>query len=184
MSVIQIPARSLILPVAPVARGKSTLGRAFAQQWGTGSVICPDTIRGELCPGPVCTCENASVDCPAGESCQCQNARVFKISAARINSRLAKKQGVYFDGTNLSPQTRRGEIARGKRFGLPVVALLATSLPVETLLTRNASRTRQVPEEPIRRMFDRHASLSEEKLLSEGFDSVLTWDDETTVSFV
>lgn len=182
-AVIRLPARGALVVVAPSARGKSTLARRLVTDGGldASGIISMDAVRSELCKERPCECaaNQPNGQCPGGTACQCRNGEVWAITNKRLAERAEKQLSYFVDGTNLVRRGRRDEIARAHANGLPAVALLATPMPLAELKRRNLRRPREVPEDILERFHERHAQVTVEGLLEEGFDAVYTWGDNT-----
>ena len=175
MGVIAVEPGTLYVTVAPAARGKSTLVRDFP-----GTVLSTDDLRAQWCPTHPCHCTGQTrPDCDGGQSCRCQNPRVFAEIARRATDALRAGQAVLIDATSLNPAERRNHRESATPAGAVSVALLAVALPLGELLRRNASRPRRVPSDVIESMAAQHAGLTVPDLLAEGFTRVVVWDDET-----
>jgi predicted kinase len=176
-SMIFVAPRSMIVPVAPAARGKSTLAAGIR-----ATVLSSDALRGQWCPTSPCQCTEApEPGCPGGESCGCQNDRVFAEIRARALEVLRTGGTVLIDATNLGSDDRKTYVDIARTAGTAAVALLAAPLPLDELLRRNRSRARQVPEDVVAEMAEQHATITPEALIAEGFTRVEVWDDGSRV---
>jgi predicted kinase len=177
---VRLPNAALVA-IGPPASGKSTVAtKLVVGGLDASAVISTDAIRGQLCRLRPCACFHRQPGCPGGEACQCQNSRVFATVHQRAEARAREGLGFYVDGTNLSRSDRRKHIGRAHNHGLPAVALLSAPLSLAELETRNASRSRKVPNEELARLHAKYALITVAGLLEEGFDQVIVWDDNTT----
>lgn len=160
----------LLVPVAPAAAGKSTLARRLvAAGFDAADVVSSDLIRGLAAFGGDVTNQD-------------NNAAVFAEVDKQCDIRLRAGRSVYLDATNLDARSRARAVAQAHAHGLPAVALLSRPLGLDELVTRNASRDRNVPDFVLARHHARHAAITVASLYSEGFDLVVEWDDTTAVA--
>lgn len=134
---------TLYIPVGPPGCGKSYLA-AEAVAFGllpAEAVVCPDDYR-LILTGDV--------------SDQTANATAFEIVDLIVNTRLDRGLDAWIDATNLGGAIDRC-LAMAAHHQAEARLIVFTDL-LDVVLERNASRSRMVPEDVVRRM---HASLSE-----------------------
>jgi predicted kinase len=78
---------------------------------------------------------------------------------------------VVVDATNVERHARRALVRRAAAAGAPAIAMLF-ALPAETVLSRNASRTRVVGQDFVERHISLVAALTAVTLAGEGFAAV------------
>ncbi len=83
------------------------------------------------------------------------------------------------DSTGLNQKVRRTDILQARKFGHTSVALLASSLSIQELRRRNATRDRKVPDDILVLFLTKANALTVQGLRDEGFDTVVVWNDRT-----
>ncbi|MCT6782242.1 ATP-binding protein [Streptomyces sp. CS7] len=92
-----------------------------------------------------------------------------EIQNLLLDARLSRNLRVVVDSTNLHPHVRAGLLARARYWQRPTCAVLF-DVPLDTALTRNASRSRVVDPHVVT---DLHQRLpTAEQLAAEGFGAV------------
>ncbi len=127
-----MPDRALVLLVGPAASGKSTWAR---ERFRASQVLSSDAFR-----------ELVADD----ESDQAASRDAFRLLHMAATARLGRGLLTVIDATNLQRSARAPMRSMAARFGRPIVAVLF-DVPLDELLARNAARTRQVPEDVVRR---------------------------------
>lgn len=124
--------------VGPAASGKSTLSNSLMKTNPGAVLICPDTIRGELCNGD--------------ETDQSKNDFVFSLFYRRVrdNGKL-KTKTLILDATNVNKRNQILKVVRESGYE-PVLVYLNT--PYHTCIARNSSRSRVVPEYVIKKQYE------------------------------
>lgn len=154
MSIIAIPARSLVILVGPSGCGKST----FAQQnFRASEVVSSDRCRWLV-----------SDD----EANQVASRAAFTVFHTIIRGRLSLGRVTVADATNLRPGARAELRVHAEESGAPVVALVF-DVPVDLCLERNQARERRVGPEAIIRQFEQF-ERAKTLLPEEGYAAVHT----------
>lgn len=153
---------TLTFMVGCPASGKSTVAKEIAKKTGA-EIVSTDETRRVLF---------------SDENCQDNPRRVFETAHKKIAMLLAiDNKDVVFDATNLHKKDREAAIARvkhlasshGYQLDIKLRAVLVRA-DVETCLERNAKRSRHVPEDRIRKMWQASQSVTEKALKEEGFE--------------
>jgi len=144
----------LIVGVGVPGCGKSTYLRPLAAKLGL-AYINPDDIREEL--------TGSATD-------HTREIEVWQTAHERVRASL-QKTGAVMDATYTRRRDRRELISLAKKAGADEIVAYWFKLPIETCLERNASRSRQVPPEAIKKMHNR-LTLNPPSLL-EGFTSIV-----------
>lgn len=131
MSVINVPATALVMLIGPAGAGKSTFA---ARHFPAGAIISSDRLR-QLVAG--------------GESNQLATDDVFERLHQLVAERAAAGALTLVDATNTRGAGRTEVAWHAHRHHRPLVAIVL-DLPLETCLTRNASRPHPVPARVIR----------------------------------
>lgn len=172
--------RGLLVPIGAPASGKTTLARKLiASGMNASAFIGWDATRLEVCPQKPCACPEPKPGCLGGEECYCQNAKVSAIVTRRLERQAKASDFFYLDGLNLKTSSWKKHLKLAHDHQLKATALLMEVLPLETLAVRNASRSRQVPDEFLETSRNLHKGISPEFLLSRGFDHVFQVSDLT-----
>jgi predicted kinase len=140
------------------ASGKSTWTSKFLQNNPNTIVICPDDIREEL---------------TGDASDQSKNKEVWELAYERLNTALCRKLDVLFDSTMVDEVSRKFPLEISKKYKAETIAV-AFPVGLETALKRNAGRDRKVPEDVIRKFYERFVFPDE----SEGFDNVIVVEED------
>ena len=141
----------LIVMVGISGSGKSTFANGLKTSLNA-TVVETDAIRVEL---------------TGNAEDQSQNGRVFGVAKKRVGDLLCMGKNVVIDATSLNIRDRKDWINIAKSAGaLPVAYVVKTDLA--TAKTRNAQRTRKVPDWVIEKQFAKFTVPTK----SEGFDSV------------
>ncbi len=118
--------------------GKSTLAARLAEEGAV--VVSSDAIRAELY---------------GDEAVQDNPAAVFDIFYQRVREAVAAGRDVVLDATNTTRGMRGRDRAKAELGESARYVAHFFDLPLETVLERNASRARQVPEKAVRRIHER-----------------------------
>lgn len=129
---------SLSLCIGASASGKSTYAKQFGELTKS-MVVNTDQIREEIL---------------GNVNDQTQNGRIFDIARRRVNDFLGKKQSVIVDATNMTYKDRNGFINIGNKYSVPILAHVFLT-PLSKCIERNSLRERKVPEEIIKRQYER-----------------------------
>jgi len=157
------PAGALVLPVGPPGSGKSTFAAALvlAGVVDARDVLTADRYRAHLTGDP----GDRSAD-----------RRVWPLLRLHLRERLALGHTTVVDATNVHAPKRDRHVRVARELGRPVVAV-RFDVAFDELLARNAGRTRQVPERPLRELADADDALTDEALRAHGVDVVLRVED-------
>lgn len=132
------------------ASGKSTFAQMLADS-GVAEVVSTDQIRKGLF---------------GDENCQDAPQKVFNEAFSQINY-LGKEHNIIFDATNITSKARRKVIKEcGQTFDKIICFYCPCS--IKKALAQNAARSRQVPDEVIKRMAEQLQMPTKD----EGFDYV------------
>jgi predicted kinase len=102
------------------------------------------------------------------ETDQTIHDRVFQSVRYLLRHRLAlRRPATYIDSTNLTPAERAPYIGIGKSYGCELEAVFF-DIPLDVCRSRNAGRTRVVPDEAMVKMAERLVPPTRE----EGFDRI------------
>lgn len=168
---VRVP-EGLFTLIGPPGSGKSTLVQTMVLNGlDPAAAISPDQMR-------------ALPQYGGDASDQASSPAVFAEANRRLDARLRAGQSALFDATGLHGPSRRRQIEQARLAHLPATALVARPRPLDELVARvnDPRRNRPVPPEVIARFIDRHAALTEAALRSEGFDRVVVFDDDTSIS--
>jgi predicted kinase len=135
--------------------GKTTLLAPFAERLGF-AYVNRDDIREEIFGDP---------------REQSRNKEVWEEANRRTALALGEGRSVVLDSTFLESWKRRDMIEFLRAAGASQVIGLVADAPHETVLERNRSRDRVVPDEVMERM--RATLAAEPPALEEGFDALL-----------
>ena len=138
---------NLYVMVGLPGSGKSSFAAAHSDM----SVVCLDTIRGELY---------------GDESIQGNGDEVARIAFERIHKLLNEGHDVIYDACNVRPKYRKQVL---EEFNFCNVIAVYVDTPKEICYERNAARSRVVPQEVI----DRMAAALVEPSVDEGFAQVI-----------
>ena len=155
---LQLPKRSLIVPVAVPGSGKSTLlGQVLPH---SGFRHGPDDVRRAL---------YGSVEE------QGHGGKVHDAARACLECRLAVGLPAAYDATNVTPSARKLITDLGRKYSYHILGLIS-NVPVSVAQARNSLRVSgRVPEHVINRMAKQARSAP--VTLEEDFDS-LVWFHE------
>ena len=142
----------LVVMVGLPGSGKSTEVAKYMKGENT-VVLSSDVFREVLC-GDV--------------NDQKHNAFVFETLYKAMEIALKENKDVIFDATNLTVKSRSKALALAKKYGSRTIAYVMDT-PFADCLTRNANRSRSVPEDVIYSMRDRYVTPT----IEEGFDNVI-----------
>lgn len=132
--------------------GKSTRAKTL-----TGTYICPDEIREELCEGD--------------RSDQSKNAEVWGLAYGRMSEALRNGEDVVFDATCTTKKTRKRLMAISLMNNAKVIGHLV--MPnLDLVYERNSNRRWKVPLEVI----DRMVRQFEMPCKTEGFDRIIIYN--------
>jgi len=161
---LQLPKRSLIIPVAVPGSGKSTLlGQVLPH---SGFRHGPDDIRRAM---------YGSVEE------QGNGQKVHEAARAALECRLAVGLPAAYDATNVTPSARKLITDLGRKYSYHNLAMISNVSP-EVAHARNQLRvTGRVPDHVIDRMAKQAQSAP--VTLKEDFDS-LTWFEEGTDTLI
>jgi predicted kinase len=146
----------LYITVGIPGSGKST-GIKKITETTNATVICPDDIREEI---------------SGDASDQSQNERVWKIAYARLHKALESGKSVIFDATSVNPKSRKPLIKVGKQYDCEIVACVFP-VTLRTAIQRQSLRNRKVPEDVIKRFYERFKMPSTD----EGFDKIFVYNN-------
>ncbi len=133
---LQNQAPSLVLGIGIPGSGKSTILKALAANLNIG-YVCPDDIRAEL----------------FGDARdQSRNAEAWAEAYRRMKECIATGQSAIIDATSIKPNDRQMAADQAREAGARQVIGVHVFAPLDTVLRRNASRSRQVPEAAIHKL--------------------------------
>jgi predicted kinase len=87
------------------------------------------------------------------EKDQSQNQHVFEVCQKELRDTLRSGESIVFDATSHTQKSRRMPLSAARDF-FAWIKIIYFDVPLETALTRNASRVRKVPEEVIRQFYE------------------------------
>jgi predicted kinase len=167
---VRVP-EALFVMIGPPGSGKSRLAaKMVANGLEPDAVVSADALRAlPQFGGNV----NDSTNNPA----------VFAHANRTLDIRLRSGVPVLFDATGLHAGSRLRQIEQARRTHMPTVALLARQRSVDELASRcsDPERGREVDRLTLAASVERHALITAELLLSEGFDRVIVFDDATEI---
>ena len=132
----QKPTKELRILVGIPGSGKSTLASQLVK---LGFVrLSADAIRGELY---------------GDEGIQGDGEKVFGKLNALLALNMTRGANIVVDNTNVHPKARKQIIKLGRQYGYHIT-IVVVQCPLHTAIQRQFTRSRQVPEEAIRRMYD------------------------------
>lgn len=117
--------------------GKSTFINKFAKE-NNLPIVCPDTIRARI---------------GTGEGDQTKNAEVFRIATQELIQHLRNGQSVCWDATAYNEKNRELINKLAKQFNAEI-EWHVFQVPLQTLIDRQKLRSRQVPDDIIKRQVD------------------------------
>ena len=165
---IVVPDPSLVVLIGAAGVGKSTFA---SRHFRADEILSSDRYR-EIVSGD--------------EANQAATRTAFARLHRDLRVRLAAGRLTVVDATNVEGSARRSLLKVAHAAGVPAVAIVL-DLPLETVLARNAARSRKVDEEVVRRHVDRlRASLggTGRQLRDEGFAAVTVLRDPADVDRV
>jgi predicted kinase len=133
-----VPRFQLLLLVGAPGSGKSTIREQLVKQSPDVVVISMDDRRKEL---------------TGDANDQTLNSEVFAWQQRELYKAMKAKKNVIVDATNTTRKLRKILWDIGRRYGAAVGAFY-WDLPLETLLARNASREKRVPDSVVRRFYN------------------------------
>lgn len=157
----------LVLPICPPGGGKSTFSK---ENFKPSEIICIDEYREKLCDD----INNQFI-----------SDKAFKIADILLEQRIIHRLRTIIDSTNLTETTRRhwlrmiNEYSIISEFNHIKSTAIMFDIDLKTILKFNKARSRQVPEDIIKKFYDRHINTSLESLINEGFDYVYTYNPIT-----
>lgn len=166
MTVIALPARSVVVLIGAAGSGKSTLaGRLFRHD----EVLSSDEFRARI----------------SGDAAdQRASGPAFAAIRRGLERRLAAGGRAVIDATNLSARERRPWLAAARQHAVPAIAIVL-DLPPPAVRIQARQRVRVVPDPVI----DRHLAAMRrlrdrglQTLTAEGFDVVLRLGDPREVA--
>ena len=138
MTTILLPDPSLVLLIGAAGAGKTTFA---ARHFAADEVLSSDAYRGLV---------------SGDEANQAASRVAFRILHRELERRLGAGLLTVVDATNATPRNRAQLLERARIAGVPVVALVF-ALPAAVVLARNATRSRRVDEEVVRRQLEQVA---------------------------
>lgn len=164
----------VILLVGPPASGKSTFAESYVRDNADSVIVCRDDIRAMQGFGEIGNPE--------------QERLVTKIQNGMIEIALAEGRDVVVANTNINKQQRRNLIKLAHEHGADVEVKLFTT-DYDECVRRNAARSRVVPENIIRKMYDSMQAQISNGLLKDEFIPCPRWavvkpDDQKTPATV
>jgi predicted kinase len=166
---VTLPPRWLIVLCGPAGAGKSTFAGSIVRSNGLAptTVVSSDACRVLLCDDPRTV---------AREVWPVLQPKTFDLFLTIVGMRLSLGRPTIADGVNLHMELRPRLLELARTHAAASV-LVAFDVSVETCLSQNAQRGRQMPEEQIRAQRQAlEASLP--GLAGEGWDRVVVLDDE------
>jgi predicted kinase len=169
VTAVPAPAERVVVLVGAAASGKTTLRqRLLADGMAPDQVLSLDDERAQLWDRDVAS---------GAEPRPLQDYSLTAVRRCDAAARrlLAGGRGYLADATHLRRRERVAHVRAGHAAGLPVVAILLPSVPLDELRRRNALRLahRRVPEEILGRHAHRRELLTAAMLRDEGFDDVV-----------
>lgn len=151
---IEVAEPGLVVLIGAAGAGKSTLA---ARLFEAGEVLSSDAFRGIV----------------AGDENDQRATRVaFSILHRELAKRLALRQTVVVDATNVQAYARRQLVRRAAAAGIPATAIVL-HLPPALVLARNATRAgRIVPEAAVRAQIQDLERSLRRGLETEGFAAI------------
>ncbi|WP_329020429.1 ATP-binding protein [Streptomyces sp. NBC_01601] len=148
---------TLVVFVGPAAAGKSRFSDTFPADW----VVSLDELRGRL---------------TGDRGKQSVTPQAVRIQDLLVETRLEHNVTTILDSTNVEAAVRAQLVARARRWGRPVVAVVFVT-GLDVCLLRNAKRpaNRRVPDDTVTWQFEQ-TELSLPALAGERFTSVRTID--------
>lgn len=142
-----IPRFQLLMLVGPAGSGKTFERNQLLAKYPAAKVISMDERRKEVC-GDV--------------NDQSKNAEVFDWQVKELSKAMRNRESVILDSTNLTRKRRKLLWQIARRQGA-VVGVVYFDLPLQTLLERNASREKKVPENVVIKQFNMLESITPEE---------------------
>lgn len=155
-----LPGASLVLLIGPPASGKST----FATGLVAAGVVQPEDVLSS----------DAYREARTGDPRPSGDDRRMWVQLRRdLLERMAAGRTTVVDATNVHPRRRARHIRVARSHRRAVVAV-RFAVDVDELLARNAARARRVHDAAVVEMAAQATATSDEELLAEGVDVVLT----------
>lgn len=150
--------------IGPSGSGKTSLAK-WCRLLAPGNIhwVSSDEIRKELFGDDLREVQTRA-----------HHERVFTLFHKRIAEAMEKGSPVISDATNLTRQSRAKALELAKANGYKPIAFLFEA-STETLMDRQSRRVQneQVPREAVEKHISRFDLITEEALLTEGFDEVV-----------
>jgi predicted kinase len=153
------PTLNILIGVA--GSGKSVVTKTIRRSWLHRSfdIISPDKFREKLCDG--------------NRSDQSKNKEVWDLAYLSTEASISARNNIIFDSTMLTPKNRKKLIKMGQDAGYHIIAH-AVEKDLDTILRQNKNREWPVPEDIVRKMYDRYTAPS----FKEGFDRILYYRED------
>ncbi len=167
--VLALPAEAVVVLIGAAASGKTTLREALiSSDAAPRDVLSLDDERNGM----------RERDLAAGrEPRDLQDYSWIAVRRCEAVGKdlLSRGVGYISDATHLRRRERIPHVRAAHAAGLPAIAVLLPSVPLDVLRKRNASRPefRRVPDEILERHAHRRGLLTPELLLEEGFDEIV-----------
>jgi predicted kinase len=156
--ILQLPRKTLIMPIGPPGCGKTTLLSRFNTEW-PGFLHGADDVRRTMF-GDVFIVGNPSI--------------VHSAARGMLECRLSEGLPAAYDSTSVMIKTRFPLLVLAAEYEYHKVALVS-AVPIEIVKARNLERTQPVPEYVIDRMVGQYEAPHND----EGFDEVVYFDIST-----
>lgn len=168
----------LYIAVAPQGSGKSTILPGLLNFTGD-AIVSRDTERAAL--SGVC---GDLFHRMVPSACMHHEDQVTELVTAKLTTRLTARKSTLLDATNTTDARIVEAVELAHRHGMAAVVLRragrdSSDVDLDFCLANNASRTRQVPVEVIRRTHAAYLDMTAEKLYDLGVDVVAPWTDST-----
>lgn len=139
--------------------GKTTALKSLALKYSY-TYISPDELRQAI---------------SGSQTDQTQNEEVWNATRQLTSEALKNGKDVVLDASFTKLNERKRFIAFARENGADKIQGLYASIPIETSISRNLARDRQVPEYAIKRMHSQLTQFPPE--VEDGFDSVFDIDE-------